>query len=299
MTFTTAPSCIGITTAAASTFATTNIAGHAMVAIPGGHTVIGTSVFEDARSHWVLLSPYLIGETPTSELGYREVMGRPGRKGAPENHPVTIVSHDDAISYLNKRGMGLILPTEAQWENAARGPAVNIPKLMEEETGRFTPDDVVDFIDGRFENLVFGVLGEIFTDPKAEIFQKLMREGRHFFGWRVYGTRSGRLSREEVWFDREGPAPVDWGPKGPYGTYNMTGNVYEWVQDWYAENAYMLGGVNPAGPDKGKFRILRGGSWANSYPESLRAADRFYSLPDDRGVNFGFRPVVAPQDSKK
>ncbi|MFA4973816.1 MAG: SUMF1/EgtB/PvdO family nonheme iron enzyme [bacterium] len=295
---TTNPFCAGITAPALTSFAAMNIAGHNMVGIPGGLTVIGSSAFKDAIPHWVQLSSYAIGETATSESKYREVMGRSVREGAPENHPVTIVSHNDAIEYLKKSGGGLALPTEAQWENAARGPAVNIPELMEAELGSFKPADVVDFIDGRFENLVFGVLGDIITNPKSEPFQNLISQGRPFFGWRVYGTPSGRLSHDEAWFGQEGTAPVGWGPKNAYGLFNMTGNVGEWVKDWYAENVYMLSGVDPAGPDEGTYRGLRGGSWFNDVPVLLRAANRFDFLPDIRYNAFGFR-VAALQDSEK
>jgi len=277
-------------TAVPTTVFTTNIADHSLVYIPGGHTVIGSANFEDATPRWVSLSPYLIGETAVSESEYRKTMGRPGREGAPENHPVTMVSHGDAHEYIMERGGVLRFPTEAEWENAARGPAVNIPGRMVTELGRFKASDVVDFVEGRFENLVFGVLGHIFTDPRSEIFQELINDGRPFFGWRVFGTRSGRLTHDEAWFDQDGTAPVNWGPRNAYGLYNMTGNVWEWVQDWYAKNVYMLDGVNPVGPGEGRNRILRCGSWSNYAHGQLQAAYRYYDAhPGVRLDDIGFR----------
>lgn len=295
---TTNPFCAGITMPAPTVLAATNIVGHNMVGIPGGLTVIGSAEFDDARPHWVSLSPYLMSETATSESQYREVMGRPGREGAPENYPVTIVSHDNAIEYLKKRGGGLVLPTEAQWENAARGPAVNIQQIMEEETGRFTPGDIAAFVEGRFENLVFDVLGNIFINPKDGTFQELMSKGKPFFGWRVYGTPLSRLNHDEACFNQEERTPVNWGPKNAYGLYNMTGNVWEWVQDWYAEDTYKLNGVDPAGPDKTEFRGLRGGSRDVLNPEDLRAAIRYYDHPVNRYGLYSFR-VAAPALSER
>jgi len=301
---TVSPLCMGITTPLPPDFDNdAAYANHHVVGIPGGHTVIGSGEFDDAQPRWVSLSPYLIGGDAVSEEEYRNVMGRPGTEGAYKRHPVTMVSHDDAIEYLKRveerrgRQEGLTLPTEAQWENAARGPAVNIPKLMEEEEGRYYTAGVADFVEGRFENLVFSVLGHIFTDPKAELFQKLISEGRPFFGWRVYGTPSGRLSHGEAWFGQERISPVSLspeisGPANAYGLFNMTGNVWEWVQDWYSENAYMLDGVHPIGPDEDHFRVLRGGSWFDDSPVPLRAAYRGSRPPDSPFDGGGFRVAV-------
>ncbi|MBN1282531.1 MAG: SUMF1/EgtB/PvdO family nonheme iron enzyme [Proteobacteria bacterium] len=288
----TSPFCNGITTSAASTsFTTGNIAGHTMVGIPGGLTVIGSTVksrFADVQNppEWVLLQPYFIGETTVSESQYSEIMGARGpqmeRNGTkqyrldlgdfPGNHPAILTKLSTQVeAYLKKIGAQLDLPNEDQWENAARGPAVNIQQLMEEETGKFTPADVVDFVAGRFENLVFKVLGEIFTDPRVRAFQKMMSEGIPFFGWRVFGTPSGRLSHEEAWFGQGyngKTAPVNWGPKNAYGLFNMTGNVKELVRD----------GSGRSG--------LRGGSWSDEADYvMLRAGDRSneYTPEDDIG----------------
>ncbi len=301
MTIGTMVPCLGITTAVPATFDTTAIAGHTMVEIPGGFTVIGSAAsyveYEDATPRWVSLSPYLIGETAVSQSQHREAMGHPGSKGGTKNRPVNMVSHHQALEYIEKRGSGLRLPTEAEWENAARGPAVNIVELMEAELGRYRAADVADFVDGRFENLVFGVLGQIFTDPKAELFQKLINGGRPFFGWRVFGTPSGRLTHDEAWFDHDRTAPVNWGPRNAYGLYNMTGNVWEWVQDLYSEDAYMLDGVNPVGPDKSEYgrRVLRGGSWYDDFSRSryLRVAYRLGDHPDYPIFYVGFRVAVS------
>jgi len=315
MTIASAPFCVGITAAAAASYPTTTIAGHEMVEIPGGHFVMESGWFGNSNPSWVSLSPYLMAETATTWSQYHEVIGRTRRGNHWRNHPVTVVTYDRAMDYLERRGGRLTLPTYAQWENAARGPAVNIAELMESETGRFTPADVVDFIEGRFENLVFKVLGQIYTDPRSEKFQKLIKRGRPFFGWRVYGTPSGRLSHESAWFEQKQTTLVNWGPKNAYGLYNMTGNVNEWILGRYSRDEYLPSGMDPEAPTEGEFRLCRGGDyhadnefWRYLSSErgslqinsgrwgKLQINYRIYYEPQTRGEGTGFRaaaPVTA------
>ena len=71
----------------------------------------------------------------------------------------------------------------------------------------------------------------------------------------------------------------------------MSGNVGEWVQDWYHEKYYSNSPwMNPAGVNSGSDRVLRGGSW-NFGEGFTRCSLRNYGLPDDRLVGIGFRLV--------
>lgn len=90
-------------------------------------------------------------------------------------------------------------------------------------------------------------------------------------------------------------AAVNGGEEGrsPYGLHHMAGNVAEWVQDWYGFDYYgIMPERNPPGPNSGRYKIVRGGSW-KSNPMMLRAATRGGSAPDQRAATIGFRCAKA------
>jgi formylglycine-generating enzyme required for sulfatase activity len=120
------------------------------------------------------------------------------------------------------------------------------------------------------------------------------------------GRPSGNIADEslkrkfrgrEIW-DAYDDSYVYTGPTGSFktnesGIYDMTGNVWEWVNDWYDEGYYKVSPKeNPGGPPSGEYRLIRGGGWL-SKPEDLRVSNRFRMNPSTRIDNVGFR-VAAP-----
>jgi formylglycine-generating enzyme required for sulfatase activity len=79
----------------------------------------------------------------------------------------------------------------------------------------------------------------------------------------------------------------------PFGLFDMAGNVFEWVFDWYDANYYGQSPVeNPTGPESGQYRVIRGSSF-ESAPEQISSTIRRFNEPLDSGRDIGFRCAVA------
>ena len=162
-------------------------------------------------------------------------------------HPVVLVRYDDAIAYCrwlsDTLGRLVRLPTEAEWEKAARGGL---------EGQRYPWGDDIDPSRGNY-----------LIDPSTK---------------KERGTR-----------------PTGTYPPNAYGLYDMAGNVWEWVSDWYSPDYYGLGDMrDPQGPATGTMRILRGGAWVNDDASMLRCAYRHKVPPDTYAHSIGFRIVCPP-----
>jgi formylglycine-generating enzyme required for sulfatase activity len=135
------------------------------------------------------------------------------------NHPVaSIINWEDAEKYC--AWVGARLPTEAEWEKAARGGLTGKKYPWGDESPTCTKD---------------------------------AKNGAH-----VSGCSDSEVTTEVKSF----------APNG-YGLYDMAGNVWEWVADWYDSNYYSISpSSNPQGPSSGQSRVLRGGTWnVGAYPQ--------------------------------
>jgi formylglycine-generating enzyme required for sulfatase activity len=180
--------------------------------------------------------------------------------------PVENVSWSQSAAFcyeLSRReGRRFRLPTEAEWEYAARagkaGPVAGTGKLTEmawhaDNSGK-QPLDSTKLWD---------------SDPN-NYFGRLADNGCR-------------------------PRPVGTGTPNDWGLHDMQGNVSEWVGDWYSKDyvATAAAKLDPAGPPKSEFRsrLMRGGSWGSD-PRNCRLARRDYNTPNTQTASCGFRIVM-------
>jgi formylglycine-generating enzyme len=199
------------------------------------------------------------------------------------NHPMIQISWYGAVAYCNWRSQqeskqicydlstwtcdfskqGYRLPTEAEWEYAARGGLSG---------KRFPWGDTITHFQANYLSYWFGGEPYYFYDLNPT-------SGYH-----------------PTWKDGIKPytAPVGSFPANGYGLYDMAGNVWELCNDWYSETYYSSSPqTNPTGPDTINYRVSRGGSWG-FHADGSRLGNRSWLDPGNLSSNLGFRVVLKP-----
>ena len=216
-----------------------------MVYVPGGTFTMGATseqgsdAWNDEKpTHSVMLSSYYIGQTEVTQALWTAVMGSNPSEFRGDRRPVESVSWNDCqtfISRLNaKTGKNFRLPTEAEWEYAARGG--------------------------------------------------------HSGGSKYAGSEN--ISNVAWYDDNSGGETHNVATKSPngLGIYDMSGNVWEWCQDWYG-NYSSSSQTNPKGPSNGGYRVYRGGCWYFS-ARLCRVSDRCFNTPSYSSYLLGLRLVL-------
>ena len=217
-----------------------------MVRVKGGNFTMGCSNQynqgecgkDESPQREITLTDFYIGKYEVTQKEWFDIMGyNPSEFKGCEDCPVEKVSWTEIqefISRLNaKTGNQYRLPTEAEWEYAARGGSKS-------QDFKFSGSNTIEDV-----------------------------------AW--YKGNSGSKTQ-----------PV--GKKSPneLGLYDMSGNVFEWCQDWYTNYSLIPNSDNPVGPSTGLSRVRRGGSWFQN-PVGCRVTDRDFYAPNTKFYDFGFR----------
>jgi sulfatase modifying factor 1 len=208
---------------------------------------------DDRPVHRVRLDAFAIDEHEMTNAEYASIAaaakvavpyhwGGPRPPAGKEQHPVYNVNWFDASKVCAAQGKRL--PTEAEWEKAARGGVADTDYPWGDE-----------------------YLGE----PAAPKEKPLRR---------AHANSS------------TGPVAVaSFAPNG-LGVYDMSGNLWEWVSDWYDLYYYSTSGVdNPQGPSQGLYKVIRGGSWADGETRYGTVYYRNFTAPTTAQPTIGFRCV--------
>lgn len=234
--------------------------GAPTVLIPEGAFTMGSNdgLPNERPEHKVWLDSYYIDQYEVTMTLYAKFMEETKRRAPPlwdedavvssGNRPAVGVTWEDADAYC--RWAGKQLPTEAQWEKAARGT----------DGRRYPWGHMQPFVDIANYNRGQWVSYPITLQPVDSGVEGM--SVRH-------GTTTGGRS--------------------PYGIFHMSGNAAEWMADWYDREYYQKSPErNPKGPDSGEKKIIRGGSWAD-LPAGIRTTIRIAAEPDYRDLTVGLR----------
>lgn len=178
----------------------------------------------------------------TSIYQQKSKAGGDSTPGTGPDYPMYYVSWDEAMEFCrllsNKTGRTYTLPTEAQWEYAARGGNKN-------EGTKYAGSNMIDAVAWYPDN----------SGGTAHV---------------VGSKRANAL-----------------------GIYDMSGNVWEWCKDWYADSYVSYDTNNPVGPSSGSSRVVRGGSWKRG-PSNCRVTERVGDPTTNKHYHLGFRVVCIP-----
>ena len=197
-----------------------------MVFIKGGCFILGNNFaqVDEAPEHEVCVNDFYLDKYEVTQARWKKVMGFNPSKFIGDDRPVEQVTFYGVQEFAESSGGKCRIPTEAEWEYAARGHA----------------------------------------------------DARYFWG--------NMMNGEYAWFEDNSDGqtyPVGQKKPNQFGLYDMMGNVWEWVGDWY-DAAYPRGKqINPTGVPKGDFKVVRGGAFDSS-AGGLRITNRTWLHPKNK-----------------
>lgn len=257
-----------------------------MARVEGGAFVMGTadSFPFEGPPHRVELDSFWIDQTEVTNAQFTEFVAAAGH-----------VTSAEEIG-----NSGVFIPSNREWSlvdgadwRHPEGPDSSIESRMDDPVVHMSWDDAAAYCEWAGKRL-----------PTEAEFEYAARGGLDDadFAWgdEFNPKDQFRANTWQGYFPDEdrgedgfpGVAPVKSFAPNAYGLYDITGNVWEWVQDWYDPNYYRVSPTrNPQGPNQGSEKVQRGGSWLCSvnYCQGYRVAARMKTARDSGLNNLGFR----------
>ncbi|MGD2090745.1 MAG: SUMF1/EgtB/PvdO family nonheme iron enzyme [Candidatus Aminicenantes bacterium] len=257
--------------------------GITMIYIPRGEFTMGIpwesgGAEDESPQHQVMLDGYWISKYEITFDQYDQFCQETGRNKpidygrGRKKRPIIGISWEDCQAFCQwlsrKTGLHFRLPTEAEWEKAARGTDARKYPWGDDPPG----GDQANFADVKFLKKYLEL-----NPPKNKT------ERKQKTGWIDPSIDDGYAFTAPV-----GSFP---GSASPYGVMDMAGNVWEWVLDWYDGDYYQRSPVNnPLQTSSGTYRVSRGGGW-DCHPWLLRTTSRAGCFPSRGNDALGFRVV--------
>ncbi len=250
-----------------------------MVFVQGGTFQMGSKDgYDNEKPHSVTLSDYYIARHEVTFEEYDRFCQATGKKKPDDEgwgrgkRPAISVSWYDAIEYCN-------------WRSSQDGltPVYSINKLTKDPNNKSRIDKLKWTVTINWQANGYRL-------PTEAEWEYAARSRGKDHKWAGTSSESQLTSFANGTGETDGyeyTSPVGTFKANDLGLFDMSGNVREWCWDWYGSYS-RNSNSNPKGPNKGSYRVLRGGSWLNG-PAYLRCANRLYSYPDNRFNDFGFR----------
>jgi formylglycine-generating enzyme len=254
--------------------------------IPGGEFLMGSEdAEEDERPvHRVHVDDFLLGVQPVTNADYARFVRDTGHRAPAVYELPLVVTAGGAERERSFRHTG----ARYVWENLEppNGHADHPVTLV-----RF--DDAVAYC-----AWLSASTGRLFRLPTEAEWEKASRGGveskRYPWGDRLDPTMSNFLVDPGA-KSSHGTTPCRQYPPNGFGSFDIAGNVWEWVQDWYDPDYYTTSPArNPLGPATGHLRVLRGGGWLVADVRMLSCSHRHKVPPDTYSYAIGFRVVCLP-----